>query len=203
MSDTASFDPASRARKVRAVLAGGLVLGVGAAITLAAWNDSEFATGQFEAGTFNLQGSVDGATFDDHASEDAAAPLAFSVNSSNLSPGASVSAPFAVQLDEETTHGAGVMVDAAGTTGSVAGLTYTLSATTSFGCDAGTVETLVEAGTPLGETDADGAAFDLEVGSGSEAGEPMNLCFTVTADDNLVQGQEGAATWQFLATSED
>lgn len=30
-------------RKVRAILAGGLVLGVGAAVVLAAWNDSEFA----------------------------------------------------------------------------------------------------------------------------------------------------------------
>lgn len=203
MSETASSAPASRARKVRAVLAGGLVLGVGAAITLAAWNDSEFATGQFEAGTFNLEGSVDGEGFTEHASEEAAAPLAFSVNSSNLSPGDSVSAPFAVRLDAETTHGAGVSLDAVGTTGTVAGLTYTVGTTTSFGCDAGTVETLVEAGTPLGEIDADGAAFDLEVGSESEVGEPMNLCFTVTADDGLAQGQEGTATWQFLATSED
>ncbi|WP_427996674.1 SipW-dependent-type signal peptide-containing protein, partial [Xanthomonas hortorum] len=31
-------------RKIYAVLAGGLVVGVGSALTLAAWNDSEFAT---------------------------------------------------------------------------------------------------------------------------------------------------------------
>jgi len=36
-------------RRLRAVLAGGLVLGVGAALTLAAWNDAEFATGSFQA----------------------------------------------------------------------------------------------------------------------------------------------------------
>lgn len=53
-------------RKVLAVLAGGLVLGVGAAITLAAWNDSEFATGTFTAGSFNLQGSTDGTTYAEH-----------------------------------------------------------------------------------------------------------------------------------------
>jgi len=57
-------------RKVRAVLAGGLVLGVGAAVTLAAWNDSEFATGTFTAGTFNLEGSTDGTTFTDHNVDD-------------------------------------------------------------------------------------------------------------------------------------
>ena len=56
-----------RSRMIRAILAGGLVLGVGAAVTLAAWNDSEFVTGTFTAGTFNMQGSTtDGTTFTDH-----------------------------------------------------------------------------------------------------------------------------------------
>ena len=56
-------------RKVLAVLAGGLVLGVGTAVTLAAWNDSEFATGDFAAGTFVFQGSTDNETFEDHTSK--------------------------------------------------------------------------------------------------------------------------------------
>ncbi|SFH86076.1 hypothetical protein E3O11_09355 [Cryobacterium levicorallinum] len=46
-----------RNRRIRAVLAGGLVLGLGAAVTLAAWNDSEFARGSFAASGFNLVGS--------------------------------------------------------------------------------------------------------------------------------------------------
>ena len=53
-----------RSRKVRAILAGGLVLGLGAAVTLAAWNDSEFAKGTFTSGSLNIQGSVDGDIFD-------------------------------------------------------------------------------------------------------------------------------------------
>ena len=56
-------------RKILAVLAGGLVLGVGVAVTLAAWNDSEFATGTFTAGSFNLEGSTTGdtdAAYSDH-----------------------------------------------------------------------------------------------------------------------------------------
>ena len=44
-------------RRVKAVLAGGMVLGIGAAITLAAWNDSEFATGTFSAGHFGIEGA--------------------------------------------------------------------------------------------------------------------------------------------------
>ena len=56
-----------RAGIVRAILAGGLVLGVGAAVTLAAWNDSEFATGTFGAGSFNLEGQETiAAGFSDH-----------------------------------------------------------------------------------------------------------------------------------------
>ena len=39
-----------RSRMIRAILAGGLVLGVGTAVTLAAWNDSEFVTGTFTVG---------------------------------------------------------------------------------------------------------------------------------------------------------
>ena len=43
---------------IRAILAGGIVLGVGAAVTLAAWNASEFATGTFQAGTFTIEGAT-------------------------------------------------------------------------------------------------------------------------------------------------
>ncbi|MEJ7649283.1 MAG: SipW-dependent-type signal peptide-containing protein [Nakamurella sp.] len=51
---TAPVRRRDRRRKFRAVLAAGLVLGVGGAVTLAAWNDSEYATGTFTAGTFNM-----------------------------------------------------------------------------------------------------------------------------------------------------
>ena len=46
----------TKRRKVLAILAGGLVLGVGTAVTLAAWNDSEFASGDFAAGRIQSRG---------------------------------------------------------------------------------------------------------------------------------------------------
>lgn len=69
-------------RKVLAVLAGGVVLGVGVGVTLAAWNDSEFATGTFTAGSFNLEGSTTSATADyaDHNSDKATPPRRWSSN---------------------------------------------------------------------------------------------------------------------------
>ncbi|GEC74299.1 SipW-dependent-type signal peptide-containing protein [Microbacterium maritypicum] len=87
-------------RKVLAVLAGGLVLGVGTAVTLAAWNDSEFANGTFTAGAFNLQGSTDGTAYADHDSAGSAATLAFTLPAGlvgNMSPTSSVYAGFWVR----------------------------------------------------------------------------------------------------------
>src|SRR5690606_23874046 len=68
---TTSARRSGTSRKVRALLAGGVVLGIGAAATLAAWNDSEYAGATFTAGSFNLEGAVDGAdgSYTDHASD--------------------------------------------------------------------------------------------------------------------------------------
>ncbi|GAA2174298.1 hypothetical protein GCM10009846_19710 [Agrococcus versicolor] len=43
--------------RLRAVLAGGLVLGVGTTATLAAWNDSEYATTSVTSGSFGIVGA--------------------------------------------------------------------------------------------------------------------------------------------------
>jgi len=53
--------------RTRALLAGGLVLGIGTAATLAAWNDSEYTTATVTSGRFGIVGSVNGGAFSDHA----------------------------------------------------------------------------------------------------------------------------------------
>src|SRR5690625_5389644 len=45
----------TRSRKVKAALAGGLVLGVGAAITLASWTDQAYVDAEFGTSAFNIQ----------------------------------------------------------------------------------------------------------------------------------------------------
>ena len=53
--------PARRRRqKILALTAGGLVLGVGATATVAAWTDETFSTGQFQAGSFAIEANIDG-----------------------------------------------------------------------------------------------------------------------------------------------
>lgn len=185
-----------RKNKVKAILAGGLVLGVGAMVTLAAWNDSEFAQGDFAAGTFNLQGSVDGEDFADHDNPAEPAILNFIVPADNLAPGDIVTAPFALRLSEETTNDSVVTVSMADFTNNAAGLTYTLVQTTTFGnCSAPDGDVLVSAGTAL-DTVPGTPTFLL----GME--DQVNLCFIVTADEDLTQGQTATAVWEFNAESQ-
>ncbi len=188
-----------RSRMIRAILAGGLVLGVGAAVTLAAWNDSEFVTGTFTAGSFNLEGSTsDGTTFTDHAASPGGS-LTFTVPATALSPTDNVSAPFAVRLAADTTNGADVELTTGTPTGTVTDLTYTLTIHSAWGCAPGTVTSTPIAGSAL---NAGTTSFALDAGAPTtDPGAPVYLCFTVTAGAGLVQGQTGAAIWEFTATS--
>jgi predicted ribosomally synthesized peptide with SipW-like signal peptide len=195
-----------RSRMIRAILAGGLVLGVGAAVTMAAWNDSEFVTGTFTAGTFNMQGSTtDGTTFTDHP-VGTPGTLTFTVAPLLLSPGDTVYAPFALRLAANTTNNANVVINATpATTGTVTNLTYELVRTTAFTCGSGTTDStgtsLITAGTAV-TTVAGPNTFVLNKGAPvTSAGATQFLCFKVTAGAGLTQGQTGTVTWQFTASS--
>lgn len=208
MADAHPTAPASktvdRRRKFSAILAAGLVLGVGATATLAAWNDSEYAKGSFAAGTFNLEGSTDGTAYSDHATSGAAATLGFTVAPANMAPGDVVYAPFAVRLAANTTTDASVTVAAVTTTGTVTNLTYTLVRTSSITCNAAAVTggtTVITSGTALSSIGTP-TGWTLSKGSPvTSAGTAVYLCFAVTAGSGLAQGQTGTATWQITATS--
>lgn len=59
--------------RVRAALAGGLVFGLGAGLTVASWTDAEFTRSTFTASAFGVQSSVNGAAFTTNASISATA----------------------------------------------------------------------------------------------------------------------------------
>lgn len=196
----------TRTQRLKAVLAGGLVLGVGAAITLAVWNDSEFATGTFSTGHFNVQGSTDGSTFADHTSSGSAAGLSFSTGFDNLSPSTTVAAPFVLRLDKDTTSDATVSVASATGTGTAeTHLTYKIVTVASVvGCTpaASGTATIVAAGTVL-DSVSGASTFDLAKSTsiGVNPGAAVFLCIQVTADSGLVQDTTAVGTWEFLATS--
>lgn len=187
-----------RSKRVRAILAGGLVLGVGAAITLAAWNDSEFVSGLFGSGTFDIEGSTDGAAFAQHPTAGSAATVTFELNADNLSPDEPVYAGFAVQLSAATTSAASVDISASSAAPIASSLTYSLVTTTSWGCDAAAFA----AGTPVVTDAATTASTAADIFTLDAVTAPVYLCFQVTADDTLAQGTApGSVLWEFLAES--
>ena len=193
-------DRQTRRRRIAlALIAGGAVLGVGAAITLAAFNDSEFVTGDFGAGTFDIEGSLDGTTF----SDDPAAPgktLTFALDADELAPDDVVYAPFAVRLSPDSTLQADVTIE--NTIGGAIGddLTYSLYSEAAFGttCSAATPP----AGDELVADRAADAAGTVDVFDFADAGDVVNLCFVVTAGA-IAQGEDGTITWEFAGTSTD
>ena len=195
-----------RSRKFKAILAGGIALGLGATITLAAWNDSEYATGTFTAGTFDMEGSTDGTTYTSHPTAAAAAALVFSTGFDDISPGDVVAAPFAVRLAAGTTYDATVTVAGAVPVPSpFVGLTYGIATVGAFtDCSATPTDPtwIVDEGTALDAVTTPAVPFDLTQGVDAVTpGAPAFLCFVVTADGDLVQGSTVTETWQLLAES--
>lgn len=184
---TAVEKPGSRGRrrKLKAILAGGIVLGLGATITLAAWNDSEYATGTFTAGTFSMEGSTNGTTYAEHPTAGTAAALTFSTGFDDISPGDVVAAPFAVRLTAATTYDATVTVaSATPAPPAFVGLTYGIATVPAFADCSATPTTptwIVAQGTPLNSV-AGAVPFNLTQGTPpTTPGAAVNLCFVVTA----------------------
>ena len=88
---------------MRAILASGVVLGLGATTTLAAWNDSEVTYGDFVASVFAIESRLgDEAGYREHPSG-AAGRLSFAPSAEQLSPGATTRAWLTVRTTSATT----------------------------------------------------------------------------------------------------
>lgn len=202
----------TRSHRIRALLAGGVVLGVGAAVTLAAWNDSEFAKGSFAAGSFNLEGSLDNSTYAEHDTSGGAAVVFDSTTySGNISPGDVLYKPFWVRLDQATTSDATMVLTAtapAPTTGDNSPyLSYDIyELAPGDTCNAATAgsATAVWSGATLDARPATPATVSLTKGTpGTTPGTAVQLCFKVTAgpEGSFQQAATASTVWEFKATS--
>lgn len=195
----------SKSRKFKAILAGGLVLGLGAAVTLAAWNDSEFVIGNFGNGHFKMVGSEDGTSFSNHDTSATADSLSFSLGYDNLSPDDTVAAPYVVHLDATSDYPATVSVEAATGSQATDKLRYKIIEVASVAaCTPSATATPEETVVPTSSFNADPGqgSFELETSTnGTDAGPNVYLCIQVTADPELDQDETATATWQFVASS--
>ncbi|HEY0249822.1 MAG TPA: SipW-dependent-type signal peptide-containing protein [Gryllotalpicola sp.] len=192
---------------VRAVLAFGLVLGVGAAATEAQWTDQEFAAGSFTTGTFAPESSTSTADTDygAHPSDN---PATLDFASTGMYPGQTVAAPFAVRAATGTLGGtvALSLSSSSGSTTLLAALVYRIFADTVSGCTtdsppsaggawiAGSATTFVSGLT----TPVPANSRTLPAASATAPGAAVYYCLNVqlpASADNSLQNQTATASW--------
>lgn len=200
---------ASRARaftRVRAVLAGALVLGVGSAVTLASWTDTEFASGSFTASRFDTESSADGATFASNVNP----PTATFTAATGMSPLVSKYTTLDVRTTATSILGSVLLTATtkSGTLGDVLEYRVIRASTTSTACVAAAfsdVGSVYVAGTSAGAYVV-GGTMPVTPPSQSiaAAGGLVRYCFEVrikAATANTYQGASGTLTWTFTSTS--
>ena len=195
--------------RARALLAGGLVLGIGATLTLAAWTDTEHATGTFATSTFGIVRTATNAASPTDFADHAAAPgatLTLGLAAGAMSPGTTVYARFAVKTTAATNVTGKVSLSAAANAAAGLGpsLQYgvkVIPATST--CDAtsyGASSTvIVAAGSPLSTAGSNPQAL-ATLGSAA-----VSYCFEVTlptGTPNTAQGTTVTPTWTFTAVSD-
>lgn len=201
----------NRRKKARAIMASGLVLGVGAAVTLAAWSDTVWGAGTFgtEGNAFNIKGSFDGgASWNEHVSStgsgtDAPGAMSFAQNANALIPGVPVYQ--LVGLHEvEGNLGADIVLKR--TNVDTSDLRDVVKVAVA---DAGTGKTAPACGS--------GAPFGAPVAIGNPAGQTLSteiaadgyrwICFSATLDDKATPTVSNKKSqeilWEFAATSKN
>lgn len=210
------------AHRVKALLAGGLVLGVGGAVTLAAWTDTEWVWGGGGAqgsgdpiGTDSFEiwqsTAADNGVFYDRETNATAGKVEFGLGAISLTPGETIygwvqlqtktpSAAASVLLGGATARAGSTANDLFDSLQYQAALVADPASCTAAGIAAGT--SLVPAASPL--TTAAASPFALAADSGSTE----TVCFALTlpdtpeiqADDSL-RGASVEPAWVFTGTS--
>lgn len=191
-----------RGRRIKAVLAGGLVFGVGATATVAAWTDSEEASGSFEAGRFNIELRAGGEWNGTNE---------MTFNAGNMYPGQKVYAPVSVRTTSNTSIDGKLTVSAGGISNPntfASALTYRAVARSGSGvtCNAGNFpgpgDIIIgsSGGVPLSSKPTVDSTQSLKAASASV----QDYCFEVTLASNApssAQGLQASHTWTFTAES--
>jgi predicted ribosomally synthesized peptide with SipW-like signal peptide len=213
----------SRGRKIRALMAGGLVLGVGSAATLAAWTDTEWVWGGDGTGnnlgtsSFEIEQNVwDGAGGTANWTNREVSPggeLTFAVDAADLTPGDTVYAPMQLRTAADS-DGGDVTLDGAVNLlapdvalfdALVYGARFDVGRAdcTAVGFAANGTE-LVASGSSLA-TGSGATSFALVADGANTVGAEVDVCFAVTLPDipanQALQGEEARPAWAFQGIS--
>lgn len=198
-------------RATKALLACGAVLGLGTAATLAAWSDDVWVTSSFVASQFNVQGSVDGSTWEDY--NQTSGVLQFTTPLENaLIPGATVYAPLSLRVAPGSTHDAAITLTRAPTAPQSNAADIALfqelrvqlySAESDSRCRSGITENALpgfEAEKVLTTNHSSSPILNLTRGGSAKV-----VCLKIRLKNDAAPaaagGSTGAMTWEFRATS--
>lgn len=207
--------------RLKAALAGGLVLGAGATTTLAAWTDETVVQAELAASVFTVEANAS-SPFDPagawapRAGEDDSAVL--QLDADGLTPGSARYAPLALRTAPGSLGGTAVLqsgtVESSGPGDADLGgaLRYRVVESTTCGADAFTAGADFLVGGPstsqalTAGQDGD-APFTLPAAAPDASGDPVHLCFELTlpseaSSQNALQGQTATAEWDIISTSE-
>lgn len=198
-----------RWRRVRVILAAGLVLGVGAFATIAAWTDTENATGTFGTSVFATESQSAGSPT--YAGHPTAPGAALTFNATAMSPGTSFYAWLNIRTTPASTVGGTVTLTGATPSGALApALQYRAvrmaGPSPGSACDATAFSgspTFIagSSSTYLAVTQVPASPVASAIGA---AGAQLGFCIEVRVapgSDNSYQGQAATVTWTFTATS--
>jgi predicted ribosomally synthesized peptide with SipW-like signal peptide len=189
--------------RVRAVLAGALVLGVGASVTLASWSDSEYAAGQFTASTFRLESSTETIAWRDSTSTGAS----LVVNATGLSPESSKFAWLKIRTTAASTLGGKVTLTGSTPDGDLSPALEYRAVLTDAACDSSAFSTAAtyiggSSSTYLPAASVQGTPVAVPVGAPLDE---LSYCFDVrikAGADTSYQGKSATVTWLFTGTSD-
>jgi predicted ribosomally synthesized peptide with SipW-like signal peptide len=157
----------SRTRKIKIGLAGLVVLGVGVAATSALWSDNVWFAGDVTSSTFNLEGSVDGATWKESDSKSSIELTIPTVE--NLSPGSPATTTVYVKNSVDSTHPANLSAPVVEVTSASPELQSALQVTVAY-ADAAAAASLAP-----NEQVAVTVTYTLTVPSGASAADNVAL----------------------------
>lgn len=204
----------TRMTRVRAVLAGALVLGVGATVTLAAWTSQDYTTGSFSTSRFVTQSTTD-ATGNGWQDNSVSPGATLQLNAGALSPGVTVAAAFGIRTTAGSIGGTESLQTPTSTTTPLpalwSSLQYRVYSSTASACTPTSSPSsgsnwIVGGSTTWSalSTAVAANATALAAAASSSPGAPAWFCFQVALPAgaaNTLQGQSLVVTWLFSGTS--
>lgn len=206
-SDAGPTPGRRRWKQIRALLAGGVVLGLGASATMAAWTDTEAGTGEFQAGAFLLEANING-------SWTSTGQMTFTTGT--MYPGSVTYAPVRLRTSLDTTVAGNLTVTGTGRTSGSGAIADSLEYRTVVQpVTGGTVPTCGASAFSGSATYAFGSPTSWQpVAPGvlspntqrleAAQGSTLQYCFEVRLRSNApnaVQGTRAGYTWTWDATS--